>query len=291
MEAKKRLTDMQIEELSVVKSPANKQRFLLFKGKGQDRSEHFVKLDEPLTVTIESDGTEKGTKIIVNGIKLKKIDSFSLYYSKPGEGAIEGPVVACSYSRNVESDGGFKGTENYWLTKSEGENVMFEDSLKKLSGDEAYEFVAKEISEDKNDEIQKALDTISEYQEDFTDELKKSVLTIAEYAASAIPVEKQADKTNADTDNENKDEKKTETEKSADEETKTEDDLVKSTEEILTAVKELKGAVEKSNESIKELDSRLDTVEKSTGGRKSVKANKEVEKEGGVAFPSLQEIV
>ena len=173
---------------------------------------------------------------------------------------------------------------------------MFEDSLKKLSGDEAYEFVAKEVSEDKNEEFQKALDTIGTYSEDMLEELKKSVLTMAEYAASAVPVEKQ-EKTEADTDNEEVVEKdnaqkegdvdgnKTETEKSADKK-KTEDTIAKSVEEILSSVKEVKENVKKSAEAMKELSSRVEVVEKSTGARKSVKGQ-DVTKESGETFQSI----
>jgi len=281
----------QIDEVSVVDKAANKQKFLFLKSDGEEKSEHLIKLDEPITVTIKSDGTEKGTTIVVNDNKLKKIDSFSFYYNKPGDDNIDGRAVSCSYSRIVESDGGFKGVETYWLTKNKGDNVMFEDSLKKLSGDEAYEFVAKEILEDKNDEIQKAFDTISEYQEDFTDELKKAVLTIAEYAASAKPVEKQEDETNADTDKtKKKDDEKSETEKSADEENiEDKDGLAKNVEEILTSVKEVKEAVEKSKEAMKEVVSRLETVEKSTGARQSTDGT-DVNK-GDAEYPSLKAFI
>lgn len=300
-EPRHKLTNMQIREVSVVKSPANSQPFLFLKGDNEDEKTHLIKLDGPVTVAFESDGKAKGTKIVVNDVVLKKVDSFCLHYYKPGDEGIDGPAVSISYSRKKEEGGGFKGIETYWLTKNEnkGDNLMnekFVDVMKKLSGKDDYSYVRKEESEDANEVIQKALDTISTYSEDMPEELRNSVVTLSEYAASAVPVEKQ-EKTNADTEKvekddsekKEKDEKvaKTETESAA-KETKTEDDLAKGTEEILTAVKKLKDVVEKSKETIEAIDTRLETVEKSTGARKSVKGQENVKKDG-VAFPSLIE--
>ena len=74
-----------IDEVSVVDKAANKQKFLFYKGDDKEKSEHLIKLDEPVTVVFKSNGKANGTAITVNDAKLKKIDSFNLSYYKPRE--------------------------------------------------------------------------------------------------------------------------------------------------------------------------------------------------------------
>ena len=294
---KRKLTNMQIGEVSVVKSPANSQPFLFLKSKDKDKKVNIIKLDGPVTVTFKSDGKEKGTSIEVNDVPLKKVDSFSLYYSKPGDEGIEGQAVSISYSRKKEEGEGFQGVETFWLTKNKGDSLMitkFVEFMKKLSGKEDYSFERKEgeLSEDATKAIQKALDTISDnYSDDAPEDLKSAIITLTEYAASAVPVEKQVE-TKVDTEVakvDTKVAKEEDDEVDEKDDEKVDGDIAKDLKALLTSVKDVKDAVDKLETSIEDIDSRLETVEKSSGARQSVKGQKKLEK-NEVAFPSLLDV-
>lgn len=292
--AKTKLENMNIEEVSVVTKPANKQPFLFWKSGDKEKLQPLEKLEKPMEIVIKSDGTEKGTKIIVNGKKLKDPDAFNFSFQKhqPGDSA-DYPVVYCSYNKIEEQADGFKRNITHWLTKNEGDNLMldkFEKMIQTLSGDEKYALVRKagELSEDAQEAVNKALEIIGTYSESITDDLEKSIIVLMEYAASAMPVEKQDEDTaKEDTEKSEAEEKpaeeKVEKEEKAE---KIDDTLAKSIEEILTSVKEVKEKVEKSQEVMEDLGTRLETVEKSTDARNSIKGQDSLNKEG-VASPSL----
>ena len=198
---KRKIEDIQIDEVSVVNAPANKQSFLFYKGAVAPEEPKLGKLEEPVEVAISSDGTEEGTKIIVNGTEIENINDFSFYYCKRNEMG-ENPIINCSYGKIVESTDGFQRSETYWLTKNakvesrKGDKPMLKTEilnvLKKLAGVENYEFVCKkESKEDMQKNIKAALEVVDTYIDDMPDYLKTAVKALAEYAAMGMEAEEE----------------------------------------------------------------------------------------------------
>ena len=180
-----KLKDIKINEVSLVDKPANKLPFLFFKREGAKESQ-FVKAKKKIKIEIESNGTAKGTKILVNGDELGKLRDFSFYFY--GNDA-QSPV-SCNYSKIVDDKDGFKRTETFYLSKGE---IMNEKTLKALQtylGKDDIDF-EKKVGEE---EIEKALTLISEhYKESFPEDLENAVGVIAKCAANSFAVKNDKD--------------------------------------------------------------------------------------------------
>lgn len=186
------LKDIELEEVSLVDLAANKRKFLFFKrGKSDDEGHaDSVTKQRELKVSIESDGTEAGTKILVNGKEIDGIESFYFDYWKPRGVELDGKrpaSIGCSYSKIVEAaDTGFKRTETFHLSK--GEIKMDKEILELVKEYLGEEFKEEEFTkvEKLSDEavkaIKDALKLVNKYKADFPDDLSKAVAVLVRYA-------------------------------------------------------------------------------------------------------------
>lgn len=207
------LKNIEPSEISFTDLPATRKRFLFFKrdmqklfDKYQDSSDihqrRFLiakKDDKKINISIESDGTIKGTKIIVSGEEIKNLQDFHFSFYKPrGE---EGKEIAgvspisCSYSKITETEDGFKHSDTFYLSKSEMEvngmdmNKELKDLLDSYFDEEVsfapeeFELEKAELSDKALNAIKGALKLISKYKADFPDDLKGAVGVLAKYAS------------------------------------------------------------------------------------------------------------
>jgi len=131
------------------------------------------KAKKKINIEIESDGTKKNTVIKVNSDTITDMQSFnfSIWSEVPGDAS-----VSCSYSKLVESEGGFQRTESYYLAK--GDSPMDEriaKLLKTFFGDKEVKVEKSELNEATIVEIEKALTTINSYSEEMPDELVAAI--------------------------------------------------------------------------------------------------------------------
>ena len=207
------LKNIEPSEISYTDLPATRKKFLFFKRdmqklfeKYQDSSDiqkrRFLiakKNDKKISISIESDGTIKGTKIIVSGEEIKDPQDFHFSFYKPrGE---EGREIAgispisCSYSKITETEDGFKHSDTFYLSKSEMEvngmdmNKELKDLLDSYFDEEVsfapeeFELEKAELSDKALNAIKGALKLISKYKADFPDDLKGAVGVLAKYAS------------------------------------------------------------------------------------------------------------
>lgn len=265
-EAKRIISDIQPEEVSLVGSPANREKFLIVKG-----------VDGSTSISIESDGTTKGTVLKVNGKVIR--NCAGLYFAT----GFEQEKAECSYSVNSKNKEGFTEFKSYYLEKSK-ETIMDKNILAELQ-----KFTGEEIDVEKMDltdaieNIQKAMEMVNEFKEDLPDDLAKAVGVLAKHAAvnctEDVEVMKEEEKVEKKEDATDVDPEKQEIEK---EEVQKEDAQAE-------AIEKMTDAVTKVGEAMEQLSKRLEVVEKSTGGRKSIDSQ-DVEKQSGTAFPSMDTI-
>lgn len=276
---KREITDMQIEEVSIVDAPANKQPFLFFKdADGVMNAEK--KLENPVTIMINTDGTQENTKIMVNDEEMKEIDSFYFSYLKPRADMMDGSCIQCSYSKVVEEDGGFQRIENYWLAK----NAVVKADEKEMDPDDMMM------------KIKEACDVIKNYEEDFPTDLKDAIEFIKSCANGTIKPKKEAEenietpeaevtKENVSVENSPNVVKAEEVENVSKSE-ESNDVVLKALAGITDSINSLKDAVNKGQEVVEGIDSRLSKVEKSSNGRQSIEGQDNVEK-SNYKFPSM----
>jgi len=121
-----------------------------------------------LKILIDSDMTDEGTKISVDGTELTELRSFSFYYFGPSDGAYESSnmnPISCDYTRTVESKGDFSRTENCRLSKSDREVIksMNEDLKKGLVSILGKEYDLEKLEKaELSDEVATALKDVVE---------------------------------------------------------------------------------------------------------------------------------
>lgn len=297
----RKLTDIELQEVSLVDKPANKKKFLFFKQKDEPAKHGSKKLKKKINIVIDSDGTIGGTKILVNGDELEDLRDFNFSF---WSGSDSSNPVSCSYSKFVETEDGFSRSETFYLSK--GDLQMNEEVKKQL---ENYfgenEDVDFEKAED-DSAIIKALETVNEYRGDLPDDLKKAVGVIAKQAGlySCVKAEGQVsnetdvEKTGAKLSKETL-KKITDalaalksilpqlTEKS-DETTTT-----KTIEELEKSIEQLEKRKDDASrneltETLAELAKRLEMVEKNTGIKKSIQSQDDNKTNyGDQKWPSL----
>ena len=201
IEKSRSMKDITLQEISYVDKPANKRGFLLFKRDGKSSGDSFLKAKKKIKIEIESDGTKKGTTITVNGDKITGMKSFNFsVWSESTDDA----AVSCSYSKLVESEGGFQRTESYYLAKGDVPmDKRLEKLLKQLFGDKEVKLEKSELNEKTIVELEKALTTINEYREDMPSDLIAAIGLAAIHAGQGYkepePVEKAGAKLSKDT--------------------------------------------------------------------------------------------
>ena len=219
------LKNIEPSEISYTDLPATRKKFLFFKRdmqklfeKYQDSSDiqkrRFLiakKNDKKISISIESDGTIKGTKIIVSGEEIKNLQDFHFSFYKPrgGEGKEIAGIspISCSYSKITETEDGFKHSDTFYLSKSEMEvngmdmNKELKDLLDSYFDEEVsfapeeFELEKAELSDKALNAIKGALKLISKYKADFPDDLKGAVGVLAKYASYGYgyPAKKKAE--------------------------------------------------------------------------------------------------
>lgn len=306
------LSDIETNEVSIVGEPANKKKFLFFKQKGKPNVSSLSKQKTKVNIEIESDGSAKGTKIIINGDTLDKVKSFDFSFYDVEKGT----TVHCSYSRLVESEGGFKRTETFYLSK--GNKKMDEKMLALLKTYLGEEEVNIEKQEKPVEVITEALKVVDIYKGDFPEDLTKAVADLAIHAAlSTVPVKKDEEKPAGEETTTEEEEEETTTEEETPGEEKKEvvksiieslqkllpDKKLSKTDKTLVGIQktlaDLTKKMKKSSdteeskslkETLEEISKRLETVEKSKGMKKSVKGQEDTNdggEEQSAKWPSL----
>jgi len=196
IEKSRKMKDITLKEVSLVDKPANKRPFLLFKQEGKPSDGSLLKAKKKINIEIESDGTKKNTTVTVNGEKIANMKSFnfSVWSESPDDSS-----VSCSYSKLVESEGGFQRTESYYLAK--GDSPMDErikKIIEKTFGEKITKFEKAEFNEATITEIVKALETIEGYKDDFPTDLGAAIGLIAIHAGQGYKPTEKADSEKVD---------------------------------------------------------------------------------------------
>ena len=313
---KRKLKEIKIEEVSLVDRPANQIPFLTFKRDGKSDVDSLLKAKTKIKIEIESDGTKGGTAVTLDGDKIVDMESFNFNVWSDVE---DESKINCSYSKKVESEGGFQRTETYYLVKK---GKIMNKKLEKMlrTFDENAEFAKANSVEDTLEAISKAMELVETYKSEFPEELTKAIGVLAlEAALSTAPVKKEEQEAtalelstdigtmvkhwagyNAEHPELSTLEKKQETSKSdtkpeASDLQKTVEQLAKSVSEITTSLekKDASDKLMKISEQLEGVTKRLKAVEdKPVTTKKSLSNNEEnneveTKKEEGVIWPSL----
>ena len=119
MEAKRKLKNIIVKEVSFVDKPANLRPFLFWKRDEEAVADPVAveKKFQKLSVSFDSDGTVEGTKLTINGSDVTQLLSFGVNASKMGDEF----GLYCSYTQTAkgEANGGFRPTYTYTLTKAQ----------------------------------------------------------------------------------------------------------------------------------------------------------------------------
>lgn len=187
----RKLRDIDVEEISLVDAASNRKKFLIVKkdGKTQKQKAH---------ISIDSDGTVKGTKIVVGGEEVNDLVDFSFSFYEPRSGDVEGlgKNVSCTYSKVTETEDGFKHTDHFYLSKS----LEVKKGMKELK-EQLKDYLGEDFSEEEFEKAEKlsdkvlnalkgAMNILNKYKADFPDELKKAVGVLAKYAGYGYPAKK-----------------------------------------------------------------------------------------------------
>lgn len=167
MELKRILEDVEIEEVSLVDVPANLRKFFFIKRNSGTEKFEIEKGDT--SISIDSDGTIEGTKITINGKKLKDISNFLFSFfldSEFSDGS--GPVFSQFTLTSDKKKDGFTSAETFTLAKAKID--------KSIDTETTMDFMGIDINIDGEDgkDIAKNLHVLKEYQDAFPQEVKES---------------------------------------------------------------------------------------------------------------------
>jgi len=116
MELKRILEDVEVEEVSLVDIPANLRKFFFIKR--DEGSEDFEIEKGNTSISVDSDGTGKVTKVTINGTEFGNVLDFQMFVSDLPEGGDDQPIY-CRYTVAAKgSNKGFKSTRTYVLAKA-----------------------------------------------------------------------------------------------------------------------------------------------------------------------------
>lgn len=164
----RKLIELNIEEISLVDSPANMKAF------------YFVKNDEvqdASSLRISSDGTLSGTSVKLNGEEVENIEKLMFSFS-PGD---DNHPISFSI---VQEDGAGSGLSRINKTNNNSKGVLVMDKLIELMKefidddiltDEVKEKIEKGISKEDIKVLKDSLSLLSKYKEDFPVEVVKAI--------------------------------------------------------------------------------------------------------------------
>ena len=147
---RRRLTELNIDEVSLVDKAANKRTFMIIKrdAEGEER----VLLKANTSITIVSDGTAKGTNLTINGSSVSRIHElgFGMYDAEPDNDEGGNPPVMLRYvtSNKQANPAGFKSTKTFIFAKAdinEMEKAEWTDAQIKALPDESFLHVDGEV--------------------------------------------------------------------------------------------------------------------------------------------------
>ena len=296
------LTDLDLEEVSLVGKAANQRKFLFVKDAGGDVAFQVSK-EKKLKIEVDSDGTANGTTVKINDEDLGKLTAFNfdLWKSLDSKDKVN---IHCSYTKVVESEGGFERSETFRLSK--GDHTVDEKIAKMLA--EYYGTEQELISKADGDSVTAvvtALETINKhYKGTFPEDLGKAVGVLGEFAGlgCTVVVDKSAEieelkKSFAAIVTQVKELKPVKKEETENDDSKFET-LAKSIEAIQKQLEKNKSEakedpLETIAKSIGELGERMKVLEKSTDGASSLNSEEAEEtagvKKSGAKWPSLLE--
>ena len=178
----KKLLGLQVEEVSLVDSPANMIPLMIVKDKNFKGKVKKVKSDK-LECNIVTDFTKDGTKVKINGKKVDGIGAISLYnYVTYLDNGMPGdPRVAFSYTTYNQSDGS-EEVVRYDYSYKEPTNVEKETkdmnteltkTLKNLFKEVPDGF--DELNDEEQKELAKNLSLVEEYVDDMPPALREAI--------------------------------------------------------------------------------------------------------------------
>jgi len=226
---RRRLKNLQIEEVSWVDKPANNIPFAFVKSEG---GYPLAKAGAKLNVEFETKGTAETTVCKINGREIKGLQSLSLFCGlgmagepvDSGAGAPETPIaLGCDYSVKGGDKGGFKQVQTFTLAKSgEIEMVEEEDADSPVAEEDAEALADLGVDAgDADGELAKALAepvrTVALYKADLPGALAEALTNIVEIAVGTEPAESIEKAEDEVSDEDNKDGKDQEAPKPAEE--------------------------------------------------------------------------
>lgn len=195
----RKLREIEVQEISLVDAPSNRKKFYIVKKDDKKK--------QKAQISIDSDGTVKGTKILVDGEEIKSLAdfNFSFYMPRSGEDWRQEPRnVSCSYSKITETEDGFKHTDHFYLSKSLEVNKGMKELKEQLKdylgedfSEEEFEKAVKKLDEKVVSALKGALNILNKYKGDFPEELKKAVGVLAKHAGYGYPAKKDLEKAGA----------------------------------------------------------------------------------------------
>ena len=220
----KRLSGIQVDEVSLVDKPANLIPFLFSKNLSADDLEAMEKQFKGVKIELDIGTTQDETTIKLNGKVLKNLESISLWYSPTGGNDVS---VAVEYTQSNKGDtvDGFASSRSYRLSKGIQDAVEAaeekrdaadksdnEDRKADVADIAAVRAVSPEIGDEIDGPLAKALAEpaaiVARYAADLPPELRGAIENIVLAAAETEPVLSTPEtpvKKNDDDDDANKD--------------------------------------------------------------------------------------
>ena len=123
MAKKRKIVNLEVEEVSLVNKPANLRPFIFWKSQvdseeDETTTDHIEKQFTKLGVSINTDGTQDGTSVSVNGKALRELKHIVVSITPLGSQDV---AVFCEYTvaAKGEANGGFQASRTYTLHKAE----------------------------------------------------------------------------------------------------------------------------------------------------------------------------
>ena len=122
MAKSRKLKNIEVKEVSLVDDPATRRDFMFWKSADGPPDSPLTDLEKKFTslrIAFESDGSEEGTALTINGSRISELSSFTLSAAPMGGGSMN---LYCNYTQGArgERSDGFKPTYTYTLAKALG---------------------------------------------------------------------------------------------------------------------------------------------------------------------------
>lgn len=176
---KKKITNLEINEVSVVDRPANMIPFAIVKSEDDKAT---IEKAESISIEINTDFTIDNTFLKVNGNEISSadLDSFSISFMKQKRDEYAGRMYPkypfyFSYAKMIDGEDGARSLEIYQIEKSDKEQAMtdeLKEATKQLFGEEV-DMGELTLSEQK--ELVKSFSVINEYSSVLPPDLRTAI--------------------------------------------------------------------------------------------------------------------